>query len=101
MLRGEHMSARGTLLVPEGWTPRRGSVVAILAAKDVPAIPGRWFVFERAPGGWWAQPRDDTARAWAQRNPHAVTSGCIEVPGRRLVPFGHAPRPPATSGARR
>lgn len=89
--------SRAELLVPEGWAPRRGAHVSILATKDAPAIPGRWYLFERAPGGWWAQPNDDSARVWAKRNPNAVTMGCLEVAGRRLVPHGHKPRPPATS----
>lgn len=98
------MSTRAELLVPEGWAPRRGSVVGILKTKDEPAVPGRWYLFERSPHGageWWAMPRDDDARAWAKRNPNAMTQGSMSVSGRRLVPFGHAPRPPATSGVTR
>lgn len=94
------MTARAELLVPEGWTPARGARVGVLPAKDTPAVPGRWYLIDRAPGGWWAQPNDDAARTWATRNPNALTSGCLEVAGRRLVPFGHAPRP-STAKARR
>jgi hypothetical protein len=84
---------RASLLVPEGWKPRPGIRVEIQATKDAPSPPlGVWRVIDRSPAGWWLQPADDRARAWAQHWPNALTQGCVEQPGRLLVPPGTAKR---------
>jgi hypothetical protein len=98
--------SRAELLVPEGWRPRINARVSVLATADEPAIPGAWRLLDRSPGGpgphWWAQPADDAARAWAQRNPGRIVQGCLEVKGLRCVPPGTRPRPSSTrAGGRR
>jgi hypothetical protein len=91
--------SRAELLVPQGWAPRRGSIVEILPHRDEPVPPsGVWRIIERAPDEpgphWWAQPHDEAARSWAARHPRRIVQGCLVVKGLRLVPPGHAPRPP-------
>jgi hypothetical protein len=98
--------SRAELLVPEGWTPRRGSLVTVLASRDEPYPPrGTWRVFDRSNGEpgphWWALPVDDEARTWADGHPSRIVSGCLELKGARLVPPGHKPRPAERKGARR
>lgn len=93
------MSGRGDLLVPEGWAPRRGSTVAVLASRDEPVPPsGAWRVVEHAPeaGTWWLLPHDDAARAWRDKHRTRIVTGCLAMSGRRLVPPGHKPRPAET-----
>jgi hypothetical protein len=80
---------RNDYLLPDGWVPARGSRVVLIGTKDDPEPPpGVYRLIEKAPLGWWAQPTDDVARAWATEHPGAVVQGCLQVPGRRLVPPG-------------
>jgi len=88
------VSGRTALLIPDGWAPKRGSVVEVLATKDDPTPPaGTWRVFEQAPGTgtWWLTPTSDEARAWGKRWPNRVTSACVAVSGLQLVPKGYRP----------
>lgn len=96
--------SRAELLVPEGWAPRIGSTVAILPHRDDPVpAPGAWRVVDRAPepSHWWITPVDDLARSWADAHPQRVTSRCLAMPSRRLVPPGHRPRPKPSPPERR
>lgn len=91
--------SRAELLVPEGWAPRRGSVVELLPNRDEPVPPaGAWRIIDRSntqPGPWWwAQPHDDEARHWAARHSSRIVQGCLDVKGLSCVPPGHVARPP-------
>lgn len=84
--------SRAEQLLPEGWKPKRGSVVHVEPSKDDPAPPhGVWKILDRAPGAgsWWLQPVDDAARDWAGRWPGQVVTGCVQRHGRVLIPKGY------------
>lgn len=49
---------------------------------------GTFRLIEKAPLGWWAQPVDAPAKEWTVEHPAVVVQGCIQVPGRRLIPPG-------------
>lgn len=89
--------SRAELLLPAGWAPRAGRLVELIDAPDSPAPPGRWRILDAAPGGWWIQPADDAARAWAAGHPQQMLQGCLTsldgrqgCPERRMVPPGYA-----------
>jgi hypothetical protein len=59
-------------LRPEGWAPKPGSHVVILArpgapADEPPPPSGVWVVIDRAPEprAWWVMPHDGEAKVWA------------------------------------
>lgn len=58
-------------LRPEGWVPKPGSRVIVLARQGAPADeppppPGIWVVIDRAPEArcWWLMPHDGEAKVW-------------------------------------
>ena len=86
-------------LLPEGWAPKPGGHVRIVAdpkaAADVPPPPaGIWWVVDRAPEPrtWWVKAHDGDAKTWATDHPGDVISGCVAVSGRWLVPASTAVR---------
>lgn len=87
--------SRAERLVPAGWAPRPGYTVQLCDAPDSPGPPGRWYVIDRSPDGWWIRPADEAARCWAAMVPGQMLQGCLTmdgrrgVPGRRMVPAGH------------
>ena len=86
--------SRTEYAIPDGWRPAAGGHVTLLATRDEPVPPpGKWRIVSRSPStaSWWLQAADDAARAWANRNPTRVSSGCIDEQGRRLMPYGYAP----------
>jgi hypothetical protein len=80
--------SRADRLVPEGWTPRRGYVVAFTETADGVTPLGRWFVIDRAPdaGHWWVKPSDDVSRAWLAEHPAHRLQGCLALSGARGAP---------------
>ena len=86
------MSTRAERLVPDGWVPRRGYVVEFVDTKDSPAPPGRWFIVDRSPDGWWCKPSGDVAHRWLAAHPeqrvqgHLALDGRQGADGRRMIP---------------
>ena len=90
-------------LTPQGWKPRPGAHVRILARTgaapdEPPPPPGVWWVIDRCPAelahaGWWVLPRDDEARSWSsQQRRHERYGNALPVPGRQLTPARTAVR---------
>jgi anti-sigma factor RsiW len=88
-------------LRPEGWAPKPGSRVVILArpgapADEPPPPPGVWVVIDRAPEprAWWVMPHDGEAKVWAVVARAGRTGGMPagwpgqQVPSTRLFPAG-------------
>lgn len=97
---------RGQLTLPEGWQVTRNARVQVLPLQVEGArlgvagkLPdawqplGTWRVIDRAPdtrgaNSWWLQPADDCAKGWARAHRADCTQGCVNVPGRLVVPAG-------------
>lgn len=85
-------------LRPEGWAPKAGSRVVILAeakaaADAPPPPPGVWWVVDRSPDAtcWWLMPDDGEAKVWStvQRAGRAeMPAGwpALSMTSRRLFP---------------
>lgn len=90
-------------LRPEGWAPKPGSRVVLLARKgappdEAPPPPGVWVVIDRAPEGtgyWWVMPHDGEAKTWAVVARAGRAKGSMpagwpgqQFPSTRLFPAG-------------